>query len=80
MSEPDAKQVDHYTAFKDLDIYRDRYERRVDSFRRRGPCVVRLEDHPELQEFGKMAREMFGSRQNAERWVEPWYLIVGVFK
>ena len=67
MCEPDAKQVDHYTAFKDLDIYRDRYERRVDSFRRHGPCVVRLEDHPELQEFGKMAREMFGSRQNAER-------------
>lgn len=29
-----------------------------------GPCVVRVEDHPELQEFGKMAREMFGPPQN----------------
>ncbi|PGH01798.1 hypothetical protein AJ80_08965 [Polytolypa hystricis UAMH7299] len=63
---PGARQIDHYTAFRDLNIYRDRYERRVDPIPRGGPCVVRLEDHPELQEFGKKAREMFGLPQNRQ--------------
>ncbi|KAI1977664.1 ADP-ribose diphosphatase [Ophidiomyces ophidiicola] len=65
--EPGARKIDGYTAFRDLNIYRDRYERRVDPIPRGGPCVIRLEDHPELQEFGKTAREMFESPPNRNR-------------
>ncbi|KAK2763802.1 hypothetical protein FQN54_009420 [Arachnomyces sp. PD_36] len=57
--EPDAKTVHHVTAFQDLNIYRDRYERYIPVPRGGGPCVVRLEDHPELVEFHKQARKMF---------------------
>ncbi|KAI1967015.1 ADP-ribose diphosphatase [Ophidiomyces ophidiicola] len=65
--EPGARKIDGYTVFRGLNIYRDRYERRVDPIPRGGPCVIRLEDHPELQEFGKTAREMFGSPPNRHR-------------
>ncbi|KAK2811855.1 hypothetical protein FQN50_001893 [Emmonsiellopsis sp. PD_5] len=60
--EPEARKVEPYYAFKDLNIYRDRYERRIDSTPRWGPCVVRLEDHPELREFNRLAKERFGPK------------------
>ena len=60
--EPESRKVDHYRAFSDLNIYRDRYERRIDPTPRYGPCVVRLEDHPELQQFNRLAKERFGPK------------------
>ncbi|KAK2797576.1 hypothetical protein FQN51_008371 [Onygenales sp. PD_10] len=59
---PEARKIDHYLAFRDLNIYRDRYERRIDPTPRWGPCVVRLEDHPELREFNRLAKEGFGPK------------------
>ncbi|KAK2763116.1 hypothetical protein FQN54_009751 [Arachnomyces sp. PD_36] len=56
--ESDARRVDHIAAFRDLNIYRDRYERYITA-PRWGQCVVRLEDHPELREFCKKANEMY---------------------
>ncbi|EEP81726.1 predicted protein [Uncinocarpus reesii 1704] len=37
--EPEAREIDHYHAFRDLNICRDRYERRIDPAPRWGPCV-----------------------------------------
>lgn len=56
--EPNARRVDHIAAFRDLNIYRDRYERNI-TYPRWGQCMVRLEDRPELSEFIKRANKMF---------------------
>lgn len=57
--EPNAKTVHHVTAFQDLNISRDRYERRILPARG-GRCpVIRLEYHPEIKEFIKQTNDMF---------------------
>lgn len=57
--ERDARTVHNVAAFNDLNIYRDRYERQILPPRGSLCAVVRLEDHPELREFHRQARDMF---------------------
>lgn len=59
--EPNAMRVDHCSAFQDLHIYRDRYEREIMPFRHTD-YVIRMEDHPQREteeEFIRYAKGLY---------------------